>query len=69
MKTKASKRLRRGDRVMWNKQIDDQGTVLSCGGRCVEIRWDNGRTGLISHWNMQLVTLVCAAWEDATLFI
>lgn len=45
MKNKEAAKLKVGDRVMWNNNPQDLGTVSEVGYCAVRIKWDNGQTG------------------------
>ncbi len=50
-----SKRLNIADRVIWEGNRDNEGSVVAADPRSVRIRWDNGSLGEIDHRDMDLV--------------
>ena len=50
-----SRALKVGDRVRWNKDINDQGTVTEKNWAGVIIKWDNRGDQTILHNDMILV--------------
>jgi hypothetical protein len=53
-----SRLLATGNRVCWNDDQADQGTIAETDWSGVEIVWDNGRTDFCLHNDMAKVTLV-----------
>jgi hypothetical protein len=53
-----SRLLATGNRVCWNDDQADQGTIAETNWSGVEIVWDNGRTEFYLHNDMARVTLV-----------
>ncbi len=39
--------LKDGDRVTWDKNPEDLGTVRAIGNRAVKVEWDNGLKGWV----------------------
>ena len=50
-----SRLLHVGARVGWQASTTDLGTVIGNNWSCVEIKWDNGRTGTIHHNDMSQI--------------
>lgn len=50
-----SKRLRVGDRVYWDDDPADIGSVVETDYLCVRIKWENGQEGTIHHRDMSKV--------------
>jgi hypothetical protein len=44
-----SRQLEVGDRVYWERSINDLGNVVGVTWNGVTIEWDDGRTGSIQH--------------------
>lgn len=42
-----AKQLKNGDRVIWDKNREDLGTVETVGNAAVKIEWDNGMKGWV----------------------
>lgn len=60
MTEQQSKRLNIGDRVIWNGDPHDAGTVVDCGYAAVVVTWDNGQTGTVDHRDMAIVSRAAA---------
>jgi hypothetical protein len=58
MDATASKRLKIGERVCWDEDESDLGTVVETGYNAVKIQWENGQTGILHHNDMGQVTLI-----------
>ena len=58
MTPEQSKTLKAGDRVCFNGDASDVGTVIATETRYVTIRWQDGHRSLTGHKNMQRVELV-----------
>jgi hypothetical protein len=51
-----SESLKIGDRVVWDGDSNDLGTVIDAGYSGVTITWDKGETGGIAHGGMTKIT-------------
>jgi hypothetical protein len=58
MTAEQSKKLKAGDRVCFNSDASDVGTVIATETRYVTIKWQDGHRSLTGHKNMQRVKLV-----------
>jgi hypothetical protein len=58
MTPEQSKNLKAGDRVCFNGDPADVGTVKATGLRYVTIRWDDSHLSFTGHTSMQRVELV-----------
>jgi len=58
MNGEQSRLLATGNRVCWNDDQADQGTITENDWSGVKIAWDNGRTDFCLHNDMAKVTLV-----------
>lgn len=57
MNAEQASKLKVGDRVMWNNIPTDLGTVVLVGGIAVEIKWDNGQSGVIDFNDTPIISL------------
>jgi hypothetical protein len=55
MTIKESEQLKVGDRVAWDGDNNDLGTVIDAGHFGVMIKWDNGQVGGIAHGGMEKI--------------
>jgi hypothetical protein len=55
MTPEQSKKLKIGERVMWQDSVNDKGTVTACDWSGVRIEWDNGKDQFLHHNNMDEV--------------
>lgn len=58
MTERESKKLKAGDRVMWDGDETDLGSVTECDYLCVRIKWDNGQEGTVHHADMKKISKV-----------
>lgn len=58
MDARESKQLKVGDRVMWDADPKDAGTVTDHGYSGTTIQWDNGQYGSLHHHDAKRITLV-----------
>lgn len=56
MKSQEAKELKLKDRVIWNNNKEDAGTVIEIGYCAIKIEWDNGQTGILYPEDMGPVT-------------
>ena len=63
MNARQAKKLKVGDKVMWQGSHTDLGEVIEVGYCAVKIKWDNGQVGLVQHDDMTMIDL------DKTLIV
>jgi len=56
MNEKESRQLKVGDRVIWDHDQSDAGTVTFAGARYVQTTWDNGDLATTDHRDMQRIS-------------
>ena len=52
MSESESKKLKVGDKVIWEDDEGDIGQVIEVGYNAVKIRWDIGQVGVVDHRDM-----------------
>jgi hypothetical protein len=52
-----SRQLKVGDRVCWNGEQADSGTVKATNAKYVTIKWDDGHNSYTGHGDMKRVEL------------
>ncbi len=58
MTPQQSKQLKVGDRVCFNEDKTDRGTVTATNGRYVTIKWEDGHRSFTGHNDMKRVELL-----------
>lgn len=56
MTEREARKLKVGDRVMWDCDAGDCGTVIDVGYHGATIKWDNGQTGGVDFRGMSKIS-------------
>jgi hypothetical protein len=48
-----SKKLIKGNRVCWRRDVNDCGTIIGTSWNAVTIAWDNGQVATVHHGDMR----------------